>query len=188
LARTRSRYRRKLTVPNVDVWYRPWAFHSPNNNRASRFESGEIEVHSANRASVWIATDEPTNLLIDGAPSNGETTASLRDGRRVIALPLVQKQSRGLRIETSREKASLRFSGLPDAPIKDFDPNSGESTDGDALMARVKEVWARLQDVEAAIGNPAKMWVGLRTLWLSGTSSKQPKMSPMSSKRALFET
>jgi hypothetical protein len=166
-------------VAHVDIWYRPWAFHSPNNKRADRFDGGEIEVPFENRAPVWIITDEPEALHIDGARTNGEPVAALRDGRKVIALPLASKQSRGLWVETSFGKTLVRFAGVPDVPIKDYDPNSGEPTAGDVLMARVKQVWARLQDVEAAIGNPSELWFGLRTLWLSGTSSKEPTMSPI---------
>ena len=166
-------------MAHVDVWYRPWAFLSPDNSRAESFDAGEIEIPSENRASVWIVTDEPEDLLVEGARNIGEPAAALRDGRKVFAMPLALKQSRGMRLETSLGKSLLRFAGVPDVPPKDYDPNSGEPTAGDGLMARVKQVWARLQDVEAAIGNPAKLWSGLRTLWLSGASSKEPTMSPI---------
>jgi len=36
-----------------------------------------------------------------------------------------------------------------------------------------------LQDVEAAIGDPAQLWLKLRAQWLSGASSKEPSMSPI---------
>ena len=110
----------------VDIWYRPWAFHSPNDKRAVRFNGGEIDVPSENRASVWIVTDEPESLRIDGAQNHSEPVATLRDERRVFAVPLAPKQSRGLRVETAAGKALLRFTGVPDVPTKDHDPNSGE--------------------------------------------------------------
>ncbi len=166
-------------MAHVDIWYRPWAFHSPNDKRAARFNGGEIDVPSENRASVWIVTDGPENLRIDGAQNHGEPVATLRDERRVFAVPLAPKQSRGLRVETVAGKALMRFSGVPDVPTRDHDPNSGEPQVGDALMARVKQVWARLQDVEAFIGDPAQLWSKLRAKWLSGVSSNEPTMSPI---------
>jgi hypothetical protein len=44
-------------------------------------------------------------------------------------------------------------------------------------MARVKQVWARLREVDDAIADPAKLWSSLRALWLSEDTNEQPSMA-----------
>jgi hypothetical protein len=87
------------------------------------------------------------------------------------------KSVKGLSVSTPIGKTLLRFANVPDAPMRDHDPNSREPGDGDRLMARVKQVWARLCDVEDAIADPANLWPSLRTLWLSADTGEQPSMA-----------
>ena len=92
-------------------------------------------------------------------------------------MPLPLKQVKGLLLSTPLGKTVIRFASVSDVPTKDHDPGSGEPADGDRLMASVKQVWARLYDVEEAIADPANLWSKLGERWLSGDSSKQPFMS-----------
>ncbi len=164
-------------MTHVDIWFRPWAFHSLDDRRAEILATGDVEITAEERATIWIVTDMPGGPLIDGKPGMGEAIATLRDGRRVYSVPLPLKRAKGLIVETPIGKTLLRFANVPDAPTRDHDPNSGEPGDGDRLMARVKQVWARLRDVDDAISDPAKLWSRLRALWLGEDTSDQPSMA-----------
>jgi hypothetical protein len=164
-------------VIHVDIWQRPWAFHSLNDRLAEILADNDVEFIAEDRATIWIVTDMPGGPIIDGKAGAAEEIAVLRDGRRVYSVPLPLKREKGLLLSTPIGETLLRFANVPDAPTRDHDPSSGEPDDGDRLMARVKQVWARLSDVEEAIADPAKLWSRLRERWLSGDTSKQPFMA-----------
>ena len=103
-------------MTNVDIWFRPWAFHSLEDRRADILAAGEIGVPAECRAAVWIVTDMAGGPLIDGKRSACEMIATLRDGRQVYAVPLPMKQAKGLVVETPIGKTLLRFAHLADAP------------------------------------------------------------------------
>lgn len=164
-------------MTHVDIWQRPWAFHSINDSRAKILAANDVEFRSEDRGTIWIVTDMPGGPIVDGKAGVAEPIATLRDGRRVYSVPLPLKRAKGLLVGTPIGKTLLRFANVPDAPAPDFDTSSGAPSDGDKLMARVKQVWARLRDVEDAIADPAKLWSRLCERWLSGNTSKQPFMS-----------
>ena len=149
-------------MTHVDIWRRPWAFHSLNDNRAKILAADDADFISEDRGTIWIVTDMPGGPIVDGKARVAEPIATLRDGRRVYSVPLPLKRAKGLLVSTPTGKPLLRFANVPDAPTRDHDPSLGEPDDGDRLMARVKQVWARLCDVGEAIADPAKLWSSLR--------------------------
>jgi hypothetical protein len=172
-------------VTHVDIWRRPWAFHSLNDSRAKILAADDDEFISEDRGTIWIVTDMPGGPRVDDKAGVAEAIATLRDGRRVYSVPLPLKRAKGLIVSTPIGKTLLRFAHVPDAPTRDHDPSSGEPADGDRLMARVKQVWARLCDVEDAIADPAKLWSRLRERWLSGLANSR-LWRPSSSRRAAY--
>lgn len=111
-------------MTHVDVWYRPWAFHSLNDRRAEILSAADVEITAEDRATIWIVTDMPSGPHIDAKPGMAEAIAALRDGRRVYSVPLPLKRAKGLMVETPIGKTLLRFASVPDAPTRDHDPSS----------------------------------------------------------------
>ena len=44
-------------MTHVDIWHRPWAFHSLKDNRAKILAAGDVEFLSEDRGTIWIVTD-----------------------------------------------------------------------------------------------------------------------------------
>ena len=160
----------------VDIWFRPWAFYSPANERAKILIQGDAEVPADQNGTVWIVTNIKSGPIVDGKEGNSEAVAKLPDGRQVYAMPLPLKQAKGLILETPLGKTLLRMQHVPDAPTKDYDPDGGLPSNGDLLMLRVKQIWARLREVEDSIADPATLWSRLCDLWVRAKASDDPEM------------
>ena len=166
-------------MPNLDVWRRPWAFHSPRNQDATTLANSVDEFEIAESGMIWIATDIDGGPGIDGKKDVGERVATLpeSDGRRVYAIPTALSPSKGIvLLWPDRRQTRLRFPQLPDKPPGDPDPGKRDISEGDLLRARIKRIWARLREVEEAIADPGTMWSRLRDLWLDPARNDDPRM------------
>ena len=166
-------------MSNLDVWRRPWAFHSPGNLRSTTLTSSCVELEIADSGMIWIATDISGGPVIDGKSDVGESVATLPkpDDRQVYAIPTPLMPSQGLVLHwPDRQQTRLRFPQLPDKSRGDPDSVKQDLSEGDLLRARIKRIWARLREVEEAIADPARMWTRLRNLWLDSTKNDDPRM------------
>ena len=137
---------------------------------------GNLDMPSDHHGTIWLVTDSAEGPILDGKRSNCEIIAKLSDGRKVYAVPLPLNQTKGLTIKALANDIRIRLDYIPDVPTKEFDVASGSPIDGDILMLRVKQIWARLREVEETIADPATLWTQLLELWVGTNTNAKPWM------------
>ena len=114
----------------------------------------------------WLYTD-----AIDGPVIGGRRNVCCReffvgkdDWTCAIPVPL---RNTGLLTATAGDgQLCLDLSSLPERPQDNVEPENPEQQFAKVVLDRVKSVWARLRDVEAALGDPERIWLRLTELWL----------------------
>ena len=124
----------------------------------------------------WLYTD-----AINGPVINGRRNVCCReffvgkdDWTHAIPVPL---RNTGLLTATAGDsKLCLDLSSLPERPQDNVEPENPEQQLAKVVLDRVKSVWARLRDVEAALGDPERIWLRLTELWLGEEVQRDPEM------------
>jgi hypothetical protein len=158
----------------VELWHRPWArLGLKGRDRQFLLTGNPAGGHGSQ---IQLCTDIPGGPVIDGRRSSGRATHGLDDGRRVYAMPLPLHPSRGMTVDVGVDRVRLVFDAIPDRPNERLEPTTDRQREAFALLDRVKAVWARLREVEAAITDPATIWEELTRQWLADDISANPEM------------
>jgi len=165
-----------ILAMEVELWYRPWARLGLAGRDRRVLLAGTSDPASGRGGSIQLCTDIPGGPVVDGRNSNGRVTHSLNDGRRVYVMPLPLHPSRGMTIDVGAHRVPLVFDALPDRPNERLEPTTDRQREAFVLLDRVKAVWARLREVEAAIADPATIWEELTRRWLADDMSGNPEM------------
>jgi hypothetical protein len=159
----------------VELWHRPWARLGLAGRDRQVLGLGTPDPASGHGGSIQLCTDIPGGPVVDGRRNSGRTSHNLNDGRRVYAMPLALHPSRGTIVDVGAHRVRLTFDAIPDRPNERLEPTA-DRREAFALLDRVKAVWARLREVEAAIADPATIWQELTRRWLADDMSANPEM------------
>lgn len=160
-------------MAEVALWRTPWAMLSREKCDYLLLRPG---VSQGGSGAFWLCTDMPGGPLIAGRKGSGKELFDFSDGRRVFAMPIPLRPSAGIAVDVGGQDATVRFAHIPDRPAKEEEARVGEPNDGVILLNRVKAVWARLRELEAAIADPATIWGTLGRLWLASDPGADPEM------------
>jgi hypothetical protein len=125
------------------------------------------------RGPIWLCSDGPAGLVVEGKPYTDAPDNTLDDGRRIFVMPIPLRAARGMKVSTASGSAHLVFPAIPDRPLE---PATNEQQEAKVLLDRVKSVWTRLNEVETAIADPARIWERLCELWLKEDAAADPEM------------
>ena len=160
----------------VEIWHRPWAHLGLPGRDRQALLTDSPDPASGHGGPIQFCTDIPGGPIIDGRSSSGRATHSLSGGRHVYAIPIPLHPSKGTVINVGMHRVLLVFDAIPDRPNENLEPTTERQRDAFALLHRVKAVWARLREVEAAIADPATIWEELTRRWLADDTSPKPEM------------
>jgi hypothetical protein len=159
----------------MDLWLRPWAYFSRSHRR--ELTSGDVVLPGLNLTATLVRYkgSEPPTLGRPTDPAEPHATLKTSHGEtvRLAHLPLPLRPSQGLELRDGGNVVRLRWPDLPDRPRE---TGTGEHAEpGMPLMQRARAVWDRIQDVDAALADPATLWQTLHSLW-TGADAGMPQM------------
>lgn len=162
----------------VQLWLRPWALVERTRRHRIDLVAGEHVVSPGHRAALWLYTTNAAPPVVDRRPDIAEPVPgfNIQDDRSLSLLPVPLRRAPGSLITTDTGEAQLQWPGLPERPPSNHDPQTDEEWAADRLRLRAEAVWDRLQDVETALANPARLWETLRQFWTE-TDKTPPQMA-----------
>ena len=156
----------------IELWRRPWTRFGTSQDYALLRDGTGHDTSGP----IWVCTPPSGLPIVDGRPGQGKELFQLEDQRRVFALPIPLRPSRGLVVAVPGGTARLSFPGIPDRPVEVLDRVDEAQQEAISLLDRVKAVWARVREVEAATADPATIWDRLHDLWMNHAGGADPEM------------
>lgn len=162
-----------------EIWLRPWALLEFERRHRLPVRDQDIEIEATHHASLWLYETNDQRAQVNG---KSDTTDPLPgfdvggDGRRFSIIPFPLRSTSGLTISTGTNSVNVRWRGIPERPPAKVEPQTEQEFAAHRLMLRAQAVWARLRDVESALGDPARLWQELRRRWTEEDAGAQPRM------------
>lgn len=99
----------------VELWHRPWSRLDVSDKHYTVV--GKDVTHES-RGPIWLCSDGPDGLIVDGKPSSGVPDNTLDDGRRIFVMPIPLRSASGMKVRTASGVAHLVFPMIPDRPLE----------------------------------------------------------------------
>lgn len=163
----------------VELWLRPWALANMHRRLRCALSSAEVQLGSDHRGAVWLYEPTSTRVLVNGRSDMTETVAGFAlpdDLRNLSLIPIPLRRTPGLVVSTQGQTIRVVWADLPERPPAALEPKTEEELAAHRLMLRVRAVWSRLKDVDAALADPAKLWSEIRQRWRDQGAGTNPEM------------
>ncbi|MGY0572419.1 DUF2357 domain-containing protein [Bradyrhizobium sp. RDM12] len=162
-----------------EIWLRPWALLQFERIHRLPVRNQDIEIGANHAASIWLYETDNLRAQVNGKPDTAERVPGFEagdDGRRLSIIPFPLRNAPGISISTGSQNVSLRWHGIPERPPAKQEPQTEQEHEAHRLMLRAQAVWARLRDVDSALGDPARIWQELRHRWTEEDADTPPSM------------
>lgn len=161
---------------SLEIWHRPWASLDTSSTRYIVADGKMAQLVKVEPGSAWLYTNAAGGPIIEGRLDETCREFDLPGFYRVFALAIPRRRTSATAVAAGDRHVRLDFTALPECPPEDLEATDGVQANAKALLDRVKSVWARLRDVEAALAIPGEIWRRLTELWLSDEANNNPEM------------
>ncbi|RWK87959.1 MAG: DUF2357 domain-containing protein [Mesorhizobium sp.] len=162
----------------IELWHRPWALVDMRRRHRQVLAPGAVVIDANCRAPLWLYSPQQHNAF-DSAAGIGEPVEGFsptNPGRSLLHLPLPLRRSQSLAVHVAGGIVKIGWPTGPERPPSTFEPQTEEELAAHQLMLRAEAVWDRLNDVETALADPARLWQELRRRWTEKDEDIPPRM------------
>ncbi|WP_299809812.1 DUF2357 domain-containing protein [uncultured Roseibium sp.] len=160
-------------MPAIELWTRPWALVETSRKHRFAMVPGAFELPAENLTATWIYTTTSNPLRVDRSQATLEPVPGYvgeATGPRTLGLvPVPLRRQAGVQIEGPDGIISVSLPHFPERPSEVEVIRTADQEIAHHLFLRLKSVWARLKDAEAASADPSTLWVELRRRWTEET-------------------